>query len=73
MKDIFKNINKSLILETAIYRAGIYFNWFLFAIVTSFFIKTELTKGKLINLLFVLILVYAIRTGFKFLYKKIVK
>ena len=72
MKDIFKNINKSLILETAIYRAGIYFNWFLFAIVTSFFIKTELTKGKLISLLFVLILVYAIRTGFKFLYKKVV-
>lgn len=71
MKDIFKNINKSLIIETAIYRAGIYFNWFLFAIVTSFFIKTELTKGKLVSLLLCIVIVYAIRTGFKFLYKKI--
>ena len=71
MKDILKNINKSLIIETAIYRAGIYFNWFLFALVTSFFIKTELTKGKLLSLLLFIVIVYAIRTGFKFLYKKI--
>ena len=49
----------------------IYFNWFLFAIVTSFFIKTELTKGKLVSLLLCIVIVYAIRTGFKFLYKKI--
>ena len=72
MKEIFKNINTSLVIETAIYRAAIYFNWFLFAIVTSFFIKTDLTKGKLISFLLVLALIYIIRTGFKFLYKKVV-
>lgn len=71
MKEIFKNINKQLIIETAVYRAGIYFTWFLFAVAASSFIQMEITKGKLVNLLLVIVIIYAIRTGFKFLYKKV--
>jgi len=71
MRDIFKNINKSMIIETTVYRAGIYLMWFCFALASVAFIKGDLTKGKLISLLLVVIIIHIIRTGFKYLYKKI--
>ena len=60
MKEIFKNINKQLIIETAVYRAGIYFTWFLFAVAASSFIQMEITKGKLVNLLLVIVIIYCL-------------
>ncbi len=71
MKELFKNINKSMIIETTIYRAGIYFMWYCFALASVGFIKGDLTKGKLITLLLVVIIIHIVRTGFKYLYKRV--
>ena len=71
MKEIFKKLNTQSIIETTVYRAGIYLMWFCFALSVVVFIKGDITKGKLVTLLFVVGIIHAIRTGFKYFYKKI--
>ena len=71
MKEIFKNLNTQSIIETTVYRAGIYLMWFCFALSVVVFIKGDITKGKLVTLLLVVGIIHAIRTGFKYFYKKI--
>ncbi len=70
MKEVIKTFDKKSLILSIIYKVSTYICWFLFALSMIVFINGVFTKNKLICLILSLFIIYAIRTLFKYFYKK---